>query len=110
MVTILSLTFVWFFCGTGAVFLVYRLLQMNENGLPKYWGKKYTKGIHNFNKCKIQERKPVGEAKILTLQDISSAFILLSIGSVASIFAFALELMFNRIKRISKRKRQVDSI
>jgi len=72
---------------------------MNENGLPNYWAGKYSKGSHLHNKCKTQERKPIGEAKVLTLEDISSAFICLCIGYGIAIITFAIEVVHSAIKK-----------
>ena len=83
---------------------------MNENGLTEYWGRKYTKGIMNPKPCMLELQKPIGKAKILTLEGMSSAFIILGIGYTLSIFAFALEITTCAInKRISQRKNQPDS-
>jgi len=64
------------------------LQYLQESGLLAYWIKQRTS---NVEKCKVGMSKPSGKMISLTLVDLSSAFVLLSIGIGLSLLVFFFE-------------------
>ena len=66
---------------------------MWENGILLHWADKYLKGLPKPDRCEYDKIKPTGQAKILTLKDLSSAFILLGIGFSLALLVFCVEIV-----------------